>query len=150
ETNTYRDIDAAYLYLTQTLKIPANKIIAFGRSVGSGPTVDLAARREVAAVILQSPFLSAYRVLTWFPLLPFDKFRNASKVSRIHCPILIMHGESDEVIPFRHGAKLFDLAHEPKNHFWLKGAGHNNFEMVAGKTYIQTLTDFVGQLKSKI
>lgn len=142
ESAAYEDENAAYDYLTQTARIPGDKIIIYGRSLGSGPAVHLAARRPVAALILQSPFVSAFRVLTKVPLLPFDKFPNYKDIGRLHCPLLIIHGESDSVINPWHGRKLFELANEPKRYLSVPRADHNDLEMVAGKTYTEALRDF--------
>lgn len=136
------DEDAAYEYLISTLHIPPERIIIFGRSVGSGPAVHLAAEKKVAGLILQSPFVSAFRVLTRIPLLPFDKFPNYKNIRNVHCPVLIIHGDSDTVIPSWHGKKLFDLANPPKKYAAIPGADHNDLEMVAGKSYAVTLREF--------
>src|SRR5262245_17605652 len=126
EKGAYDDENAAYDYLVANLKAPPDRIIIFGRSVGTGPAVHLAARRPVAALILQSPFLSAVRVLTRIPLLPFDKFPNYKDIRQVRCPVLIFHGDQDEVIPFWHGQKLFDIAHFPKQFVPVPNAGHND------------------------
>src|SRR5215813_2996700 len=94
ERGAYDDENAAYDYLTNQLKTPADRVIILGRSVGSGPAVHLAARRPAAALILQSPFLSAFRVVTKFPILPFDTFPNYKEIGRVRCPVLIIHGTS--------------------------------------------------------
>src|SRR5215467_15450253 len=86
---------AAYEYLTRELKISSDRIIIYGRSVGSGPAVHLAARMPAAGLILQSPFVSAFRVLTRIPLLPFDKFPNYKEIARVRWPVLIIHGTHD-------------------------------------------------------
>ena len=70
--------------------MPAARIILYGRSLGAGAAVDLAARRPVGGLVLESPFLTAFRVLTRIPLFPFDKFRNVDKIGRVRCPVLIM------------------------------------------------------------
>ena len=142
ERAAYDDEAAAYDYLTQNLKIPAEKIIIFGRSVGSGPAVQIAATRPAAALILQSPFLSAFRVLTRIPLLPFDKFPNYKLIRQVHCPVLIIHGESDTVIGSWHGKRLYELANEPKKYLPVPGADHNDLEWVAQKTYSSSLQEF--------
>jgi pimeloyl-ACP methyl ester carboxylesterase len=80
EYNTYRDIDAAYNYLTQKLGIPAKQIILYGRSVGGGPAIDLASRQKVGGLVVENSFVSAFRVLTRIPILPFDKFVNIDKI----------------------------------------------------------------------
>jgi len=146
ENGTYRDIDAAYDHLTRVLGIPANRIIAYGRSVGSGPAVDLAARRPVAGLVLESAFVSAFRVLTRVQLLPFDKFRNLDKISKVSCPVLVMHGMEDEIIPIVHGRRLFNAAPEPKRALWVEGAGHNDFMLVAGDRQARALIDFAAML----
>ena len=92
ESRTYQDEDAAYSYLVTVLKTPPNRIIIFGKSVGSGPAVYIAARQPVAGLILQSPFTSTFRVLTRIPILPFDKFPNYKIIRHVHCPVLIIHG----------------------------------------------------------
>ena len=142
ERNSYRDIDTAYNYLTQQLGVPAQRIIAFGRSVGGGAAVDLAARKPLGGLILESCFTSAFRVVVPFPILPFDKFRNIDKIKKVNCPVLVMHGKADEVVPFSHGQKLFAAAGEPKRYLWVDEAGHNDFIWVAGDRYSSTLREF--------
>src|SRR5262245_48665286 len=146
ENGTYRDIDAAYDHLTRTVGVPANRIIVYGRSVGSGPAVDLAARRPVAGLVVESAFVSAFRVLTRVQLLPFDKFRNLDKIARISCPVLVMHGMEDDIIPIDHGRRLFNAAPEPKRALWVEGAGHNDFMLVAGDRQARALIDFAAML----
>lgn len=147
ERATYEDIDAAYAYLTRTLHVPAERIIAHGRSLGAAPSVDLAARVPLGGLVLESPFLTAYRVMTRVPLLPFDKFRNVSKIGHVRCPLLIMHGAADEVIPVYHGRKLFEAAPEPKRLVEIEGAGHNDFILVAGPRYGETLRSFAALVR---
>lgn len=142
ERNAYQDVDAVYTYLTQDLKIPAEKIIVYGRSVGGGSATDLASRQPVGGLILESTFTSAFRVVVPFPLLPFDKFTNLDKLSQVRCPVLVMHGQADEVIPFQHGLALYAAAPEPKMSLWVTEATHNNFSWVAGERYRQTLLSF--------
>lgn len=142
ERASYQDIDAAYEYLTRRLGLSPHRIILYGRSVGAGPAVDLAARQSVAGLVLESPFTTAFRVLTRVPLLPFDKFRNLAKIPRVGCPVLVMHGLADEVVPVAHGQRLFAAAREPKQALWVPGAGHNDFMWVAGPRWAQALRDF--------
>jgi fermentation-respiration switch protein FrsA (DUF1100 family) len=148
EKGAYDDENAAYDYLTASLKIAPDRIIILGRSVGSGPAVHLAARRPVAGLILQSPFVSAFRVLTRIPLLPFDKFPNYKEIQRVHCPILIIHGTQDNVISPWHGQKLFALANEPKHFFAVQGADHNDLDMVAGPSYPKAIQAFAVSLEN--
>jgi fermentation-respiration switch protein FrsA (DUF1100 family) len=140
EQAAYQDEAAAYDYLAVNLGTPPDRIVIFGRSVGTGPATYIAARRPAAALILQSPFVSAFRVLTRVPLLPFDKFPNGKNIRHVHCPVLIMHSQGDTIIGFWHGQKLFDLANEPKQFFWAKNADHNEMDMAEG--YWEALQKF--------
>lgn len=142
ERHAYRDMETVYNYLIQQLGVPAQKIIAFGRSVGGGSAVDLAARQPLAGLIMESSFTSAFRVILPFPILPFDKFRNLGKIKKVKCPVLVMHGKADDVIPFQHGQKLFRAASEPKLSLWVSDAGHNDFMWVAGEQYADILRKF--------
>ncbi|MBD2014764.1 alpha/beta hydrolase [Microcoleus sp. FACHB-53] len=148
ERHAYRDIETVYNYLIQQLGVPAQKIIAFGRSVGGGSAVDLASRQPLAGLIMESSFTSAFRVVIPFPLLPFDKFSNLNKIKKVKCPVLIMHGKADEIIPFQHGQKLLAAANEPKFSLWVDEASHNDLMWVAGDQYAAALRKFaqlVGQ-----
>ena len=147
ERGAYKDIDAAYDHLTRVLGVPSNRIIAYGRSVGSGPAVDLAARRPLAGLVVESGFVTAFRVLTRIPLLPFDKFRNIDKIGTVSCPVLVMHGMQDEIIPIDHGRRLFTAAPEPKRALWVDGAGHNDFMLVAGDRQARALREFAALVR---
>lgn len=146
EKVVYEDEAAAYGFLTVNLKVPPERIILLGRSVGSGPAIHLAARRPVGGLILQSPFLSAYRVLTHVPLFPFDRFPNSRDIGKVRCPVLIVHGARDTIVHPWQGRKLFDLANQPKQFLSVEGAGHNDLELVAGKRYLEAVQNFAASL----
>jgi pimeloyl-ACP methyl ester carboxylesterase len=113
EENCYSDIEAAYHYLTEVRHIRPEQIVLYGRSLGSGPSCYLATKtaqqgRGVGGLILQSPLLSAYRVAFNFRFtMVGDKFANVDYAPRIACPVFIVHGTQDEVVPFWHGENLF-------------------------------------------
>lgn len=142
ERHAYEDEDAAYNFLVQSLHVQPNRIIAFGRSVGSGPACDLASRRPVAGLILESAFISAFRVVTRFRVLPFDKFDNLRKIKSVHCPVLVIHGTEDSVINISHGKELFAAANQPKQALWIEGASHNDVALMAGSRYSDALKTF--------
>lgn len=151
EENSYRDIDAAFKYLTMVRKIPADRIIVHGRSIGGGPSVDLASREKVAGLILESTFTSASRVLTKYRIIPFEKFDNLGKIANVNCPVLVIHGKQDATIPFHHGEALFAAAKEPKSSFWIDAAGHNNINIysIAGEGYLSAIRNFAASLNVK-
>jgi abhydrolase domain-containing protein 17 len=142
EQNAYQDVDAAYRYLTEQLKVPANKIIVYGRSLGGAMAINLAAKRPVAGLVVESSFTSAFRVVVPFPVLLFEKFNSIAKIATIRCPVLIMHGDADRTIPFSHGQQLYAAAPNPKKHLWVNGAGHTDLEKIADKAYDDALQEF--------
>jgi abhydrolase domain-containing protein 17 len=143
------DAAAAYDYAVRVLGIPPERIVLFGFSVGSGPTMELAALRPVAGVILQSPFKSAFTVVTVVPILPFDRFPNLKHIRQLRAPVLIIHGTRDAIIPFRHGIQLYDAAPGPKQHLWVEGADHNDVVSVAGSQYTAALASFAELLDGR-
>lgn len=146
EANTYADIDAAYEYLISQKGIASNKIILHGRSLGGAVAVDLASRKAVAGLILESTFTTAFRVITRYAVLPFDKFKSLDKISSVTCPVLIIHGTNDWTIPMYHGERLFEAANEPKSAFWVEGAGHNNLIYKDQERYLSSIADFARSL----
>jgi fermentation-respiration switch protein FrsA (DUF1100 family) len=142
----YQDELAAYDYLTRQIGVPAAQVIAYGRSLGAATALEAATRRPVAGLVLESSFLSAFRVLTRVPVLPWDKFPNASKIRRVTCPVLVIHGRDDQVVPFWHGERLFALARSRKQNFWVDGAGHNDVMLVAGPAYFRHIRIFADTL----
>jgi fermentation-respiration switch protein FrsA (DUF1100 family) len=132
ETRCCKDIRAMWAYLTDERGITPEKILLFGRSLGGGPTADLARSVQPAAVILESTFLSTGEVARdaypWLPHLKWlirHRFASKDKVGAIESPILIIHSPDDNVIPYRHGQGLFERANEPKQFYQLSG-GHNS------------------------
>ena len=145
----YEDIDAAYRWLVEEKKIDPKTIIVQGRSVGGGPSCWLAAHREVGGLVLESTFTSAFRVKTIIPLVPWDKFNNLRYIKQTTCPVFIMHGTQDSVLPFRHGKKLYDAAPEKKMHLWINDAEHSDYAYVAGDDYIASFQAFINLVRSE-
>jgi fermentation-respiration switch protein FrsA (DUF1100 family) len=140
------DMEAVYHHAVNTLKIPPSRLMLYGRSVGSGPATDLAARVPVGGLVLESAFVSAFRVLTRVSLLPFDRFHNLRHIRRVRAPVLVVHGTDDEVIPVSHGRRLYEAAGQPKQALWIDGAHHNDVPIVGGARYWLALAAFGGQV----
>jgi fermentation-respiration switch protein FrsA (DUF1100 family) len=119
EDSNVADAIAAYDHLIR-LGVPANKIVAYGESLGSGQAVRLATARQVAAVVLEAPLTSTVDVARstyfWLPLhfVLTDKYNNEHNVRSVATPILILHGEQDTVIPVEMGQRVYRAANEPK------------------------------------
>ncbi len=146
-TNVYQDIDTAYAYLTQTLKISPDRIVLYGRSVGGGPSTDLAMRKPIAGMILESTFISPFRVIIPIQILPFEKFPNQKNLRQIRVPILFIHGTADRVISFWHSQALYDTAPGPKELVSIPGADHNDVPIVGGESYQRAIGQWLNRLK---
>lgn len=142
EEGAYQAIESAYAYLVETLGTEPNAVIALGRSVGSGAAVHLATGAPLAGLVLESGFVSAFRVVTRARILPGDKFVNIDKIGEVRCPVLVVHGLADDVVPARHGRALYDAANEPKRFLWVEEAGHNDLVLVAGIRYRRAMEEF--------
>ena len=141
--NACADADTALRYLSEQEKISLDRIIVHGRSVGGGPALYLAHGNDVAGVIVESSFVTAYRVVTRVPLFPMDKFRNIAIVDEVDCPVLVIHGREDETIPLWHGEMLFKAAKEPKSSCWLDDATHDSMSANDGEVYWAAIRAFV-------
>lgn len=110
----------------------ARPMFAFGRSLGSGVAVALAASRPLAGVVLVTPFDSAVAVARhYYPYLPVDwmlrhRFESIAHAPRLRTPLLCVIAERDEVIPPVHGERLHAAWGGPKHRVLLPGAGHND------------------------
>lgn len=142
------DGEAALLHLVHDRGIPLDRIIIHGRSVGTGIACYLAAKYKVAGLVLESPFVSAFRVRTVIPIAPFDKLRNNRRIRDISSPLLVIHGKEDVVIPISHGRKLFELATVPKVAWWVPHAGHNDLFITDPAGYWKHLVDFGRRIES--
>lgn len=138
---------AAFSYLVTQRDVEPNKIILFGRSLGSGPSCWLAAREPVAGLILDGAFSSTFRIVTKIPLLPWDKFDNLAAMDAIDCPTLFIHGKLDRVVPFAHAEALYAAAPDPKTSLFIAEAGHNNLIECAGERYWDAIRTFTESLQ---
>ncbi|MDE2485631.1 MAG: alpha/beta hydrolase, partial [candidate division NC10 bacterium] len=152
EEGTYHDGDSAIRYLHSRRDIDPIKIVFLGESLGSAVAVEMATRHGCAALILESSFLSIPEIArVRFPFLPISsllhtRYDTLSKIGQVRTPLLIVHGENDEIVPFRHGQRLFEAAREPKEFYSIKGAHHNDLYLVGGHAYLETLNRFLRQV----
>jgi fermentation-respiration switch protein FrsA (DUF1100 family) len=121
ERELYADADAAYDFLTKERGVAPRKIVLYGQSLGTAAAIDVASRRECGALVVESGLSSASdmagAIMPWLPRfvrgLTKNKLDSVGKISRVGCPVLVAHGERDQLIPAAQGQKLFDAAREP-------------------------------------
>ncbi|MDB4974307.1 MAG: hypothetical protein JWN48_2648 [Myxococcaceae bacterium] len=125
-----RDASAAYAWLRR--RTAADRIVAFGESLGGAPATWLAAREPIGGLILLSTYTSPAAWLgsfmPWLPakLLVRTQFDTLGNIKRVHAPKLLIHSRSDGVVPFRMAEALWSAAREPKQRLWLDGIGHDD------------------------
>ena len=150
ERGLNEDADAAYAELLQLGYAP-ERIIVQGESIGTAIAVDLAMRKPCAGVILESPLMSAGKiagtVLPFFGPLVVRGYDTYGKISRVHAPLLVIHGEADEIVPFQQGQAVFRAANEPKQFWPVPHAHHNDLLEVAGSEYVAHLRAFYELLR---
>lgn len=131
EEGCYNAGEAAYEWLTNTEKFPAERIVLMGESLGGGIAVELATRHNHRALVLIYTFTSLPAAAkSHFPFLPTNRlmrtrFDNLSKIAHCHRPVFIAHGPQDDVVPFSQGQALFAAANTPKEFLQLDGHGHH-------------------------
>ena len=107
-------------------------LVYFGRSLGSAVTVDLALAHPPRGVVLESPFASvramANTVVPGAGYLFRTRWDSLGKIGGLRAPLLVIHGEADEVVPFVQGQALFAAAPEPKTFVTLRGSRHYDLE----------------------
>jgi len=148
EQGIYRDGEAVWRHLTGERGIPAAEIVVFGRSLGAAVAAYVASRHRPGALIIESGFVSvpdmAAEIYPWFPVRRLARigFPTGDFLRTVTCPVLVVHSRDDEIIPFDHGLRLFEIAREPKQLLELRG-GHNDGFLVSGRRYLDRLDTFV-------
>jgi fermentation-respiration switch protein FrsA (DUF1100 family) len=149
EAGTYADARAAHRYLTEARGLSPERLVLFGESLGSAVVLDLALSCGAGALVLESAFTSiadmARVVLPFLPLRPLlrTRYDNLAKIGGLKVPLLVLHGDRDEVVPFAQGRRLFEAAPEPKRFFAIPGAGHNDTYLRGGEAYWEVLGEFL-------
>jgi len=148
EAGLYAAADAAYEALAARRDVDPRRISVYGRSLGSAVATYTAARHPTAGLVLESPFTSAaamarhlYALLPPFVLtLRLD---NVANVRRIHCPILVFHGDADRLVPPAMGVAVAAAAAGPVEVVLIHGAGHNETYDRGGREYRDKVWEFV-------
>jgi fermentation-respiration switch protein FrsA (DUF1100 family) len=142
--------DAAAAYAFTIARYSADKIVAWGFSLGTGVAVALAAEQPLGRLILEAPYTSIADVAaSAFPIFPVrlvmkDPFHSDQRIARVSAPLLIMHGARDPTIPLVLGERLFALAKEPKQMVRFPEGGHNDLDDYGA---IETARRFIAAAK---
>jgi fermentation-respiration switch protein FrsA (DUF1100 family) len=139
------DAAAGYEGLLQLGYAP-NRIILHGESLGTAVAAELASRRPCAGLVLESPLVSlskmAGTVLPVIGPLLARGFDTERIIRQVRVPLLVIHGEADEIVPFSQSQLVFAAANQPKEFWRIPGAHHNDLLYIAGDEYIPHLRRF--------
>jgi fermentation-respiration switch protein FrsA (DUF1100 family) len=148
EEGTYLDAEAAWDYLVNERKNPANMIVIFGRSLGGAVAAEMARRHACGALIIESGFTSVpdfgQRLFPYLPVRLLAKYKYATidKIVNIATPKLFIHSPDDEIIPFYYGKALYDKAAKPKEFLQIRG-GHNEGFLISSEKYADGIDRFL-------
>jgi len=141
EVGLIADAEAAYAFAVA--RYPAERIVLWGESLGSGVAVALGGGHRVGRIVLEGSFTSAAdvgaRAYRFLPvrLLMKDQFRSDLRIARVTAPLLFLHGGRDWVVPIALGERLYALANEPKQFMRFSDAGHEEVDMYGAQNAVQ-------------
>lgn len=165
EAALLQDAEQIWNWMTEDLKIPPARILIVGESLGGGVATALASKvcqqNEIpGGLCLKATFSSLTEVAQkHYPYLPvqimlIDRFPSAQRIADVRCPIRMLHGMNDTIVPFALGKKLFEAA--PKHSLAgiapqfleLPGIGHNDILENAGDDYLRIVEEMLNQIRN--
>jgi uncharacterized protein len=150
ERGILADARAARAWLASRAGILQGEVVEMGESLGGAVAVDLAAADGARALVLENTFSSAPDVAAahfpWLParLLMRTRLDSAAKIANYHGPLLQVHGDNDQIVPFESGRRLFEAANEPKRFVVIPGGDHNDPRT---PKFYQVLDEFLDTVK---
>ena len=148
EEGLYIDGSSAIDWL-KNLGLKESDIILYGESLGTGVATHIAQNNNYAGLVLETPFTSMIAAAkNFYPYIPValllkDKYENQNKIKNIKIPVLVMHGEEDQIVPFWMGKKIYEIANQPKYSHFTKYDDHMmEFDeklVLVLKTFIKSL-----------
>ena len=148
EEGLYEDGNSSIKWL-KNLGLTEKDIIIYGESLGTGVATEIAQNNNFAGLILETPFTSMIDAAkNFYPYIPVDlilkdKYKNNIKIKNINIPLLVMHGEADQIVPFWMGKKIYEIANKPKYSYFTK---YDDHMMEFDKNLILTLKTFIKSL----
>lgn len=149
------DARAAWRYLAQRHDVDAGRIVYFGESLGTGVAVRLALEQPPAALILRSPYTSMAELgQHHYPFLPvrallWDRYPTIERIPSVECPVLVIAGAADSIVPLAQSRAVYEQAPAPKRLVVIPGADHNDEALLAGSELIAEVVAFLEDALSR-
>ncbi|APG28792.1 hypothetical protein A7E78_13725 [Syntrophotalea acetylenivorans] len=151
EQGSYKDMRGALAWLQQRGWKP-QQMIYFGRSLGAAVALQLALEKPPDGLVLESAFTSvarmgwhhqplSYALFGWWALS--SRYDNLGKIDQLRCPVLILQGDRDRIVPPKMAQQLFARVSHPKTLYLIPGAGHNDTYNIGGEPYWEQWRDFI-------
>jgi fermentation-respiration switch protein FrsA (DUF1100 family) len=144
EAGTYRDARAARAALLRQEGVDAKHLLYLGESLGGAVALALALEAPPRGLVLQSAFTSVRDMARLhYPFVPGglvpDAYPSSRRIGELRAPLLVLHGDRDDIVPLAHGRALYDAAPEPKRLHVFPGLGHNDLVPAAGRAYAEAI-----------
>jgi pimeloyl-ACP methyl ester carboxylesterase len=148
EQGTYYDAEAAWNYLVGERGFPPADIVVLGRSLGAAIASHLGTLHAPCALVIESTFTAladlAAEMHPWVPVrwLSRHRYPVCENIAAVRCPVLVVHGRDDELIPFHHGRSLYDAVPGAKGFLEIGGSHYDGF-LTTGESYVAGLAGFL-------
>lgn len=149
EAGLRADARAARAYVLGRSDVDASRLVYFGESLGSAVAIGLAAEHPPAALIVRSPFPSLVDVgRIHYPFLPVrlvleDDFAAVDDIGRVTCPVLVIAGDQDRIIPLALSRRVYEATSATKELVIVEGADHNDRALLAGERMVAAIMEFL-------
>jgi hypothetical protein len=153
EDGTYRDARAALRVLLRLGDVDPTRILYIGESLGGAVALALALEARPAGLVLVSTFTSVRDMARChYPFVPAaavpDAYPSLERIRSLRAPLLVFHGDRDDIVPLMYGQELYDAAPEPKRMHVLPGVGHNDLVTAAGAEWAAAIAEWAAELPS--
>lgn len=147
EAGLFADAQAVRAYVVSRPDVDPGRLAFVGESLGTGVAVALAVEAAPMALVLRSPFTSLADVGArhyWFlPVrrLLWDRYDSLSRIATLTCPLVVVAGDQDRIVPIELSRRLYNAAPEPKRLVTIAGADHNDAALVHGAEVVGAISD---------
>jgi fermentation-respiration switch protein FrsA (DUF1100 family) len=152
EQGTYRDARAALRSLLEQPGVDPARLLYLGESLGGAVALDLALERPPGGLVMLSTFTGVRELgRLHYPFVPAallpDAYPTLRRIHELHAPLLVLHGDRDEIVPLSQGRALFGAAPGPKRMHVFPGLGHNDLVPLAGAEFARVIASWVSGLQ---